>query len=94
MKATRAIGRLPLGLRVGEALALEYSEIHPEPPAEAQFGYLRVREGRSRFARHNTPLTARVKAMLENCRAGSKSTWVFADGGGSPMLNSSLDHPQ
>jgi integrase len=83
---------LDTGLRIGEALALGWTEIHLEPAAGAKFGYLHVREGKSRFARRNTPLTARVKTMLEGRRARSNSPWVFADGEGSPMLSSSLDH--
>jgi integrase len=83
---------LDTGLRVGEALALEWTDVHLEPASGAKFGYLHVREGKSRFARRNVPMTARVKAVLETRRGQSKSTWVFADSGGRPMLNSSLDH--
>ena len=83
---------LDTGLRVGEALALEWRDIHIEPVNGAKFGYLRVREGKSRFARRNVPLTDRVKVMLEGRKAEGKSPWVFSENGGRPMLNSSLDH--
>ncbi len=85
---------LDTGLRVGEALALEWPEIHLEPASGAKFGYLHVREGKSRFARRNVPLTARVRDMLESREAQSKTPWVFAESAARPMLNSSLDHLQ
>jgi len=83
---------LDTGLRIGEALALEWPDIHLEPASGAKFGYLHVRDGKSRFARRNVPLTARVCAMLGSRKAGSKGLSVFAESAARPMLNSSLDH--
>ena len=83
---------LDTGLRIGEALALEWPDIHLEPASGAKFGYLRVRDGKSRFARRNVPLTARVCAMLESRKAEFKGLSVFAESAARPMLNSSLDH--
>ncbi len=83
---------LDTGLRIGEALALEWPDIHIEPASGAKFGYLHVRDGKSRFARRNVPLTARVCAMLESRKAESKGLSVFAESAARPMLNSSLDH--
>jgi integrase len=80
------------GLRLGEALALEWPDLHLHPASGAHFGYLHVRDGKSRFARRNVPLTGRVRAMLEGRKAGSNSPWVFCEDGSHPMLNSSLDH--
>jgi integrase len=80
------------GLRVGEALALEWPHIHLDPAAGARFGYLHVRDGKSRFARRNVPLTARARGVLIRRKPGSKTAWVFAEDSGGPMLNSSLDH--
>ena len=85
---------LDSGLRIGEALALEWPDIHLEPASGAKFGYLHVREGESRFARRNVPLTVRVRDMLESRKAESKTPWVFAESAARPMLNSSLDHLQ
>ena len=85
---------LDTGLRIGEALGLEWPDIHMEPASGARFGYLHVREGKSRFARRNVPLTARVRAVLESRKAESRLRWVFAEAAARPMLNSSLDHLQ
>lgn len=83
---------LDTGLRVGEALALDWENIHLQPASGARFGYLHVRDGKSKFARRNVPLTGRARAMLETRKAASKSGWVFSSDSGCPMLNSSLDH--
>jgi integrase len=80
------------GLRVGEALALEWPEVHLQPANGAKFGYLHIKDGKSRYARRNVPLTGRVRAMLETRKAQSKAPWVFSEDGTRPMLNSSLDH--
>lgn len=80
------------GLRVGEALALEWPNVHLEPANGAKFGYLHVKEGKSRYARRNVPLTGRVRVMLETRKAACKAPWVFSEDGKAPMLNSSLDH--
>ena len=87
-----AILILDTGLRVGEALGLEWRDIHIEPVNGARFGYLRIREGKSRYARRNIPLTDRVKAVLQSRNDQHESLWVFSVNGGRPMLNSSLDH--
>jgi integrase len=68
------------------------SDIHLEPASGAKCGYLHVRNGRSRFARRNVPLTARVRAMLEDRKALANGCSVFAESAARPMLNSSLDH--
>ena len=80
------------GLRIGESLALEWADMHLEPAPGAKFGYLHVRDGKSRFARRNVPLTARASAMLKSRKAQSKSPWVFAEGATKTMRSSSLDH--
>jgi integrase len=80
------------GLRLGEALALEWADVHLQPANGAKYGYLHVQKGKSRYARRNVPLTGRVRTMLESRKAQSKAPWVFSEDGTSPMLNSSLDH--
>lgn len=81
------------GLRLGEALALEWPEIHHEPAQGARFGYLQVRKGKSKNARRNVPLTDRARGML-GARRGQDlvSFRVFVQDDGRPILASSLDH--
>lgn len=52
------------GLRIGEVVALQWSDIHLEPANGAGFGYLQVRREKSKNARRNISLTARVASML------------------------------
>jgi integrase len=80
------------GLRVGEALALEWPDVHLEPAPGAKFGYVHVRDGKSRFARRNVPLTPRAREVLASRKARSIASQVFAESSDSPMLNTSLDH--
>lgn len=83
-----ALLMLDTGMRVGEALALEWRDVRlsPEP------GFVQVREGKSRYARRAVPLTSRSNAMLEARRKAAQSLSVFAEGDGRPMLNTSLAH--
>lgn len=89
-----AVLMLDTGLRVGEVVRLQWGDIFPQPVGKAAYGYLLVREGKSKNAKRAVPLTARVKAMLEERRNREpNSAWVFA--GDSPdgnMLVTSLDH--
>lgn len=83
---------LDTGLRLGEALALDWPNVHTEAAGEAKFGYVHVTEGKSANARRNVPLTARVGAMLRRRRSRSSSFRVFSGPKGRPFLVSSLDH--
>lgn len=83
---------LDTGLRVGEALALRWSEIHLEPANGAKFGFLHVKEGKSRFAKRNVPLTARVRAMLAGRSARAQTPWVLTGESETQIPVSSLDH--
>jgi integrase len=74
---------LDTGLRVGEALGLEWSDIHIEPASGAKSGYLAIRQGKSKHARRNLSLTDRVKIMLETRKAGATSAWVFTSEDGT-----------
>jgi integrase len=82
------------GLRVGEAVNLQWPDVHLQPVGQAAFGYLRVRDGKSKNAKRTVPLTARVRGMLEARQKREPSTiWVFAgEGGESHLLVTSLDH--
>ncbi len=64
-----ALLMLESGLRIGEALHLEWADITLAPVNGARFGFLRVREGKSKNARRVIPLTDRAAAMLRE-RAG------------------------
>lgn len=79
---------LDTGLRVGEALGLEWRDVRllPEP------GFVQIREGKSRYARRGVPLTSRSRAMLEARRKVARSLSVFGEGDGRAMLNTSLAH--
>jgi integrase len=70
---------LDTGLRVGEALALEWADIHLEPVGTARFGFIHIPKGKSVHAKRNLSLTPRVRAMLESRHASRKSVWVFTD---------------
>ena len=72
-----AVLLLDTGLRVGEALSLQWPDIHLNPPNGAKFGYLEVREGKSRSASRKLPLTSRVRSML--LRLQRVNAWVFAN---------------
>jgi len=76
------------GLRVGEALALEWQDVRlaPEP------GFIQVREGKSRYAQRAIPLTFRTRTMLVTRRKLARSLSVFAEGDGRTMLGTSLAH--
>jgi len=89
---------LDTGLRPGEALAVEWPDIHLEPAAGAKFGYLHVRDGKSHNARRNVSLTSRVREMLAARRAQTQSLYVFpgypegAKPGSKPFQGTSLNH--
>jgi integrase len=78
--ARRGLAILDTGLRVGEALALEWLDIHLDPAHGGRFGYLQVRDGKSKNARRNVSLTARINDILVNRSLKSKSVFVSAEG--------------
>lgn len=82
---------LETGLRIGEALSLQWADVTLEPLSGARFGYLRVREGKSKNARRNIPLTDRAASMLLSRRNGT-CPLVFANREGQRYLVTSINH--
>jgi integrase len=80
------------GFRVGEALSLQWRDIHLDGMNVSRFGYVHVREGKTGNAKRNVSLTSRVREMLLERRSTSKSPYVFPGQGSGPILVSSLDH--
>ena len=84
---------LDTGLRIGEALELEWSDVHLKPANGAKFGYLHARGGKSKNARRNLSLEARVRAMLESRARQTDSPYMFpSDDTRIPYLVTSVDH--
>ncbi|MSV35280.1 MAG: site-specific integrase [Bryobacterales bacterium] len=73
-----AILILDTGLRIGEALLLEWTDVHLDAGVDSRFGYLRVRDGKSRNAKRAVSLTGRVKAMLDERSKTASCPLVFA----------------
>ena len=87
-----AVLMLETGLRIGEALHLEWADITLAPVNGARFGFLRVREGKSKNARRVIPLTDRAAAMLRKRLESKASQFVFANRDGKPYLGTSINH--
>ena len=87
-----AILLLETGLRLGEALALNWTDIELDAANGKKLGYLFVREGKSKNARRHVSLTSRAQEMLVNRSLESISEYVFANHAGNPYLVTSLDH--
>ncbi len=88
-----AMVMLDTGMRPGEASAIEWAHVRLQPAAGSKFGYVHVPGGKSKNAKRNLSLTARVAAMLKarhkSRRGGS---FVFPGDAGGASLVSSLDH--
>ncbi|MEK7752032.1 MAG: tyrosine-type recombinase/integrase [Acidobacteriota bacterium] len=90
---------LDTALRPGEALDLEWPDIHLEPATGAKFGYAHVLSGNAKNRKsRNVSLTTRVREMLAARQAQAESLYVFpgypASGkpGSKPYRGTSLDH--
>ena len=83
---------LDTGMRVGEALNLRWADVHLDPAQNAKQGYIRIWEGKSKYAKRNLSLTDRAAAMLRQRYDRDREGYVFAEGNKKPMLGTSLNH--
>jgi integrase len=83
---------LDTGLRAGEALKLEWRNVHFQPLKGARLGFIHIADGKSKNAKRNLSLSGRVREMLEERAKTRKTDWVFPAPDGTPMLVTSLDH--
>ena len=88
-----ALLMLETGVRVGEAVNLEWRDVHLEPAAHARFGYIRIRAGKSKNAKRNLSLSDRASAMLRAREAAAESDFVFpGESAEAPILTTSVAH--
>jgi integrase len=87
-----AVLMLETGLRIGEALHLEWPDVTLSPVNGSRFGYLPVREGKSKNAQRIIPLTDRAAAMLRERKKSKSSGFAFASREGKPYLGTSMNH--
>lgn len=87
-----AVLLLDTAMRVGEALLLQWPDVHFEPAPGARAGYIYVRDGKSRYAKRNLSMTARVKTMLSERASTAATPWVFASRTGEPYVGTSFNH--
>jgi hypothetical protein len=76
---------LDSGLRLGEPLALQWSDVHLEPVGSARYGWLQVRDGKSKNAKRTCPLVALLEKKRKQrprngyCRRLSKQAHTGND---------------
>jgi integrase len=81
---------LDTGLRLGEALSLEWAQVKLEPAQGAKFGYVTVLSGKAKSKKsRNVPLSERVVKMFGQHGPAAKGH-VFHRADGSPWPNSHL----
>lgn len=85
---------LDTGLRVGEALRLEWTDIHLDPINGSKLGSLQVRHGKSKNAKRVVSLTQRAVRLLKEKSRTMTDQFVFSNGGGKPYIDTSLAHLQ
>ena len=88
-----AVVLLDSGLRLGEALALEWTDVHLGPVGGARYGWVQVKDGKSTNAKRTVPLLERVTCLLAEKKKTATSPWVFpGDSPDRPVLGTSLAH--
>ncbi len=60
-----AVLMVETGLRIGEVLNLEWQDVTLKPLYGSRFGFIRIREGKSKSARRVIPLTDRCSGILQ-----------------------------
>jgi integrase len=84
---------LDTGVRPGEACALEWRHVRLEPAPGSKFGHIHIPGGKSKNAKRNLSLTARVRDMLTARKKAARGVlYVFPGESGGEGLVSSLDH--
>jgi integrase len=85
-----AVLLLDTGLRIGEVVKLEWSDVYLKPAKDAKYGYLTIRASNAKNSRsRNIPLTDRASGILKTqCRDASQ---VFHRNDGSPLSQTWLD---
>lgn len=89
----REVGTLLLdtGLRLGEALSLDWSQVRLQPANGSKFGFLTVLSGKAKSRKsRNVPLTPRAVEVLK-ARGPADSGYVFHREDGSPLSETLLD---
>ena len=82
---------LDTGLRLGEALSLEWPQVHLQPAPDAKFGHLIVLSVNAKNKKfRKVPLSPRAASAMMRQPAGSGL--VFQMSNGSPVPVSHLDH--
>lgn len=86
-----ALFMLDTGVRIGEALSLEWRDVHLHPEGVAKFGFIRIRDGKSKNAKREISITKRVKTMLEARTRDESTALVFPTVNGAPYLGTYLN---
>lgn len=82
---------LDTGLRLGEALSLEWPQVKLRPAQGAKFGYLTVLSGKAKSRKsRNVPLSERVVAILQRLGPTQRG-YVFHKPDGSSLSETLLD---
>ena len=82
---------LDTGLRVGEILSLEWTDVHLRPAKGAKHGYLTVRAKNAKNSKaRNIPLTDRVAEILR-AQSPERNGYIFHRPDGSQLYSTWLD---
>jgi len=85
---------LDTGLRLGEALSLDWAQVRLEPAQGARYGFLTVLSGKAKNNKsRNVPLSARVVGVLKRWEP-SRGGLVFRRADGEPLQASLMGAQQ